>query len=353
MSLEFRHIAYHYGRHRALSDINLIAPEGAITCLLGSSGCGKTTLLNLAAGLLAMQQGSIHLGGSLLCDASANPPPERRPVGLVFQDHALFPHLSITENIAFGLHKRPDRRSVTNAWLETIGLAGFGDRYPNSLSGGQQQRVALARAMAPEPMVLLMDEPFASVDIVLRRALRQESRRLLKERGATAIMVTHDPEEAMDIGDWIAVMEAGRIVQADSPQALYDRPATAAVGTLFGDAQVVPARRNAGGLTTPFGLWPLSCLRGEPPDDVGIDLLVRGAALNLAAAPDGLMVQEVRRIGARQRIALVNEKGDRLIIERSSGDNQDLPAGRVVVMPSDGSLLAFGRAQLADLPTTL
>ncbi|MFN7159750.1 MAG: ABC transporter ATP-binding protein, partial [Erythrobacter cryptus] len=167
MSLEFRHIAHAYGPVRALEDITLAAPAGEITCLLGASGCGKSTLLGLAAGLLRVQQGEIWLDGAPLADPRRNPPPEARPVGLVFQDGALFPHMSVAANIAFGLPKA--RRGEVEGWLAQVGLAGLGDRYPHELSGGQQQRAALARAMAPGPRVLLMDEPFASVDIVLRR----------------------------------------------------------------------------------------------------------------------------------------------------------------------------------------
>lgn len=237
MSLEFRHIAYAYGQGasetRALEDITLTAPDGEITCLLGASGCGKSTLLNLAAGMLRVQSGSIHLGGELLADGGRNPPPEDRPVGLVFQDGALFPHMTVAQNVGFGLQK-PEAGAV-EGWLELVGLRGLGGRYPHELSGGQQQRAALARAMAPQPQALLMDEPFASVDIVLRRKLRRECRDLLRGRGATVLLVTHDPEEAMDVADHIAVMEAGRIVQSGTPQELRSAPASGAVAAFFDD----------------------------------------------------------------------------------------------------------------------
>ena len=179
MSLEFRHIAHAYtgrtGRVEALCDIAFTAPSGKITCLLGSSGSGKSTLLNLAAGLLPVQAGSIRVGGQEIASARVNPPPEARPIGLVFQDGALFPHMTIANNIAFGLSSSGEA-GLIEKWLARVGLAGLGPRFPHELSGGQQQRAALARAMAPEPQVLLMDEPFASVDIVLRRRLLRDFR---------------------------------------------------------------------------------------------------------------------------------------------------------------------------------
>ncbi|MEO0872287.1 MAG: ABC transporter ATP-binding protein, partial [Pseudomonadota bacterium] len=265
MSLEFSHIAHAYGApgqsEHALEDVSFTALGGEITCLLGASGCGKSTLLNLAAGLLELQQGRIALDGETLAEPDVNPPPEARPVGLVFQDGALFPHMTLAKNIAFGLPK--DRHGEIHSWLARVGLAGLGERYPHQLSGGQQQRAALARAMAPEPQVLLMDEPFASVDIVLRRSLRRECRMLLRERAATTILVTHDPDEALDIADRIAVMEAGRIVQFGTPQELYNAPLAPSVGAIFGGAQIVRGRILPGGYESVFGFWPSECVYGE------------------------------------------------------------------------------------------
>ena len=198
--------------------------------------------MGLAAGLLTVQQGSIALDGETLADERRSPPPEARPVGLVFQDGALFPHMTIAANVAFGLPK--SRRGEAESWLAKVGLDGMGGRYPHELSGGQQQRAALARAMAPGPRVLLMDEPFASVDIVLRRKLRRDCRILLREAGATVVLVTHDPAEALDIADRIAVMEAGRIVQFGTPHDLHHAPQTAAVGAIFSGAQVIAGVRQ-------------------------------------------------------------------------------------------------------------
>ena len=338
MSLEFRHIAHVYGQVRALEDVSFTAPAGEITCLLGASGCGKSTLLALAAGMLRLQQGSILLGGEVLADAGSSPPPEARPVGLVFQDGALFPHMTIAQNIAFGLPK--ERHGEVEGWLAQVGLAGLGTRYPHELSGGQQQRAALARAMAPGPRVLLMDEPFASVDIVLRRKLRRDCRIILRERGATTVLVTHDPAEALDIADRIAVMEAGRIVQFASPQELHDAPASAAVGAMFGGAQVVAARRGEGGFVTAFGLWPVDCALGAVPDAAELDLLVHADALDLAPDAQGLRVRDCHAQGKGVRVVLVAPDGTEITAETEKPVN----AGeRYRVMPQAGSVRMFAR----------
>jgi iron(III) transport system ATP-binding protein len=339
LSLEFRHIAHAYGQVRALEDISFTAPAGEITCLLGASGCGKSTLLGLAAGLLRLQQGSILLGDAVLADAQASPPPEARPVGLVFQDGALFPHMTLAANVAFGLPKA--RRGEAEGWLAQVGLAGLGGRYPHELSGGQQQRAALARAMAPGPQVLLMDEPFASVDIVLRRRLRRDCRILLRERGTTTVLVTHDPAEALDIGDRIAVMEAGRIVQFASPQELHDAPASAAVGAMFGGAQVVPGTRGEGGFVTAFGLWPMASALGPVPDAAVFDLLVHADALELAEDAAGLRVRDCHPQGKAARVVLVAPDGTEITVETEAPVD---PAARYRIAPRARSVRAFARS---------
>lgn len=338
MSLEFRHIAHAYGQVRALEDVSFSAPTGEITCLLGASGCGKSTLLALAAGMLRLQQGAILLDGAVLADDRTCPPPEDRPVGLVFQDGALFPHMTIAANIAFGLPR--ERHGEIEGWLAQVGLAGLGARYPHELSGGQQQRAALARAMAPGPQVLLMDEPFASVDIVLRRRLRRDCRIILRERGATTVLVTHDPAEALDIADRIAVMEAGRIVQFASPQELHDAPASAAVGAMFSGAQVVAGTRGEGGFASAFGLWPADCALGSVPDAAAVDLLVHADALDLAEDGSGLRVRDCHAQGKGVRVVLVAPDGSEITVETAAPVD---PAARYRVMPRAGTLRVFGR----------
>lgn len=322
---------------QALRDIDLAAPAGEITCLLGASGCGKSTLLGLAAGLLPVQRGAIMLDGEVLADETRAPPPEKRPIGLVFQEGALFPHMDLARNIAFGLPKA--RHGEIDVWLEQVGLAGLGARYPHELSGGQQQRAALARAMAPGPSVLLMDEPFASVDIVLRRRLRRDCRILLKERGTTTILVTHDPAEALDIGDRIAVMEAGRIVQSGSPEELYEAPHAASVGAMFSGAQVVPAERRGDRLATPFGDWPIGCVSGALPDSARLSLLVHARSLGLVADPEGFSVRDVHGLGTGQvRVLLREAGGDDLAIETAAAP---APGERFRVVPLAGTVRAF------------
>ena len=338
MSLEFRHIAHAYGEVRALEDISFTAPAGEITCLLGASGCGKSTLLGLAAGLLRVQQGEVALGDEVLADAQRNPPPEARPVGLVFQDGALFPHMTLAANVAFGLPKA--RRAEADSWLAKVGLAGMGARYPHELSGGQQQRAALARAMAPEPQVLLMDEPFASVDIVLRRKLRRECRILLREAGVTVVLVTHDPAEALDIADRIAVMESGRIIQFGTPHELHHAPATASVGAIFSGAQIISGTRGAEGLDTPFGLWPLASLIGALPDAPAFDLLVQADRLVPVADGRGCSVRDVHPMGARSRVLLQGADGAAITVETA----QPIDLHKTYsVLPDPESVRAFAR----------
>ncbi len=321
---------------QALRDVSFTAAAGEITCLLGSSGCGKSTLLNLAAGLLEVQQGSIWLGGDVLAERGHAPPPEKRPVGLVFQDGALFPHMSLARNIAFGLSR--DRHGSVEDWLDQVGLGGLGERYPHELSGGQQQRAALARAIAPGPLVMLMDEPFASVDIVLRRRLRRDCRVLLRTRGTTGVIVTHDPDEALDIADRIAVMEEGRIIQFGTPEDLRERPVTASVGAIFGGTQVVRAAREGDELVTAFGRWPLSIVTGSMPDDHALDLLVDAERVNCTADPDGVAVGDEHQRGECVRILLRSEAGDELTAIASHAID---PAARYRPIPRDGSVRAF------------
>lgn len=324
---------------RALEDVSFTARTGEITCLLGSSGCGKSTLLNLAAGLLHVQHGAILIDGEVLSDPAHNPPPEKRPVGLVFQDGALFPHMNIAKNVGFGLEDASP--VVVERWLERVGLEGLGERYPHELSGGQQQRAALARAMAPHPKVLLMDEPFASVDIVLRRRLRRDCRVLLREQGTTALLVTHDPNEAIDIADRIAVMEAGRIVQFGTPAQLRDEPATASVGAIFGGAQVVRAVRSGEALRTPFGKWPVGCVAGEIPESGELELLVSADRIDLLQDSEGMRVRDVQPLEEGVRVILANEEDDEITVETDAPVSADK---RYAITPQRGSVRAFASA---------
>jgi len=313
VTLKFDNILYSYGGAAALTGVSLEAVAGEVTCLLGPSGCGKTTLLKLAAGLLPMQSGQILLNGNVLANTTQNPPPERRPIGLVFQEGALFPHLTVRENIAFGINHTAGQSDLISGLLDQVGLTGFADRYPHTLSGGQQQRVALVRALAPEPDVLLLDEPFASVDIVLRRALREETREVLKQRGAVAILVTHDPDEAMEVADKIAVMDKGQIIQFGAPKDLYDHPVSTQVGLLIGGGVVIEASNSDGMIQTRFGVWPLNCLKQDAPTTDRLNLLIRPDALDVDVAGDNL-VTDVRSIGGVARAVVMSPAGDKLYL---------------------------------------
>jgi iron(III) transport system ATP-binding protein len=239
MTLSLRDIRFGYGREAVLDGVTLAVAPGEIVCLFGPSGCGKSTVLRVAAGLERVGAGTVELGGVTLSSPSAHAPPEKRGIGLVFQDFVLFQHMTVAENVAFGLDGLPlrQKRERVAAELAAVGLADLAQRRPAQLSGGQQQRVALARAFARDPKALLLDEPFASIDTALRRRLRGELRRMLRDRGAPAIIVTHDADEAIELGDRIAIMRRGRIIEDASPEALWRAPQTPEGALLFAGAQ--------------------------------------------------------------------------------------------------------------------
>jgi len=255
MTLSLRDIRFGYGRDPVLDGVTLTVAPGEIVCLYGPSGCGKSTVLRIAAGLERIGAGSVQLGEVVLSSATEHMPPEKRGIGLVFQDFVLFQHMSAAENVAFGLdHLGGEaRRTRVRAELAAVGLSGLDDRRPAQLSGGQQQRVALARAFARDPKALLLDEPFASIDAALRRRLRADLRRMLKERGAPAIIVTHDAEEAIDLGDRIALMHRGRIIEEASPENLWRAPQTPEGALLFAGAQRLGVTLKGGLAETVFG----------------------------------------------------------------------------------------------------
>ncbi len=245
----------------AVNEASFELNEGELLGLLGPSGCGKTTLLRLVAGFERPDAGEIVLGKQAVCGSGTWLPPERRHVGVVFQDYALFPHLSVVENVAFGLEqlwrrgqlKKKEIRLQAIASIELVGLLGMEKRFPHELSGGQQQRVALARALAPRPPVVLLDEPFSNLDVQVRLYLRQEVRDILKQVGASGIFVTHDQEEALAIADKVAVMDRGRLVQVDTPERVYHHPASRFIADFVTQANFVAATWRDGGWQTELG----------------------------------------------------------------------------------------------------
>ncbi len=267
--------SYHDPGQPALRGLSLAVGAGELVSVLGPSGCGKTTLLRLIAGFERPDAGSVQVAGRVVA-GSRWVPPEARGIGFVFQDYALFPHLTVTQNVAFGLPQlgRKARRARTEAVLDLVGLTIFAARYPHQLSGGQQQRVALARALAPEPAVMLLDEPFSNLDAALRLGTRKEVRRLLKLAGVTAILVTHDQEEAMTFAERLVLLRAGEIEQQGAPEAVYARPRTAFAASFLGTTNLLRGDACGDRARTPLGVVQLtrtaqgSVLLSLRPEDV-------------------------------------------------------------------------------------
>ena len=254
--LSFEHVSHAYADIEAVRDVDLALAPGQITCLLGPSGCGKTTLLRLAAGVERPQHGRILLDGREIAGPDMFVPPEKRNVGLMFQDFALFPHLSILENVLFGLRHldRATAQAEARAALTRVGMSRYEKSYPHVLSGGEQQRVALARAIVPRPSVMLMDEPFSGLDQRLRDAVREETLAVLHETRASCLMVTHDPGEAMLMADQIAVMRGGRLVQTDTPANVYGAPKDRETAKFFCDYNEFELEAKSGKVATPLGV---------------------------------------------------------------------------------------------------
>lgn len=252
--LEIRNISRRFDALTAADDVCLSLQQGQVTCLLGPSGCGKSTTLRIVAGVERQDSGQIFVDGALVCDGIRSLPPEHRNIGMMFQDFALFPHLSVWENVAFGLRgAKSARKTRAHELLERVDLAGYGAQMPHELSGGEQQRVALARAVAPRPKIMLLDEPFSGLDDRLRDGVRDEALKVLREDGAAVLMVTHDPAEAMKMSDEIALMRGGRIVQKGAPYTIYNSPADRDAASFFSDINVMTAKVKGSLAQTPFG----------------------------------------------------------------------------------------------------
>lgn len=257
-SLSFQDVDVHIGGRHVLKNIDLELAPGEIVCLLGESGSGKSTVLRVAAGILPVQGGQILVNDTVVSSPDMLMPPEKRGIGLMFQDFALFPHLSVLENVAFGLDplERKEALSQARSALKRVGLDDREKDYPHMLSGGQQQRLALARTFAPRPGILMLDEPFSSLDARLRESVRSETLAILRETRATTLIVTHDPEEAMVLGDRIALLAAGRVVQIDTSSAIYHHPVDLAVARFFSPLTEISAVVNQGSVITPLGRVP-------------------------------------------------------------------------------------------------
>jgi iron(III) transport system ATP-binding protein len=252
-AVEIRRLTLRYDGAPVVREVDLEVARGSLTALLGPSGCGKTTLLRAIAGFERPLGGSIAIHGEPVAAAGRWVPPERRRVTMVFQDGALFPHMTVRRNVGYGVRRHPDGESLVRRVLEMTGLEPLAGRYPDELSGGQQQRVALARALAPQPRVVLLDEPFAALDAALRERLRREVREVLRAAGATAILVTHDQEEALSVADRLAAMRQGRILQVGTPEEIYRRPASVAVAEILGGGRLLAATVEGGSCRSILG----------------------------------------------------------------------------------------------------
>ncbi|KAB1196097.1 MULTISPECIES: ABC transporter ATP-binding protein [Haloferax] len=344
--LELDGVSKAYGAETVIDDLSISVEDGEILTLLGPSGCGKTTTLRLIAGLDHPDGGEVRLNGSVVSSSEAFVAPEERGVGVVFQEFALFPHLTAAENIAFGLKELDDaeRDARVRELLDLVGLETQGASYPDELSGGQQQRVALARSLAPEPSILLLDEPFSNLDVDLRVKMREEVRRILKEAGVTAISVTHDQEEAMSISDRVAVMNDGDLEQIGEPEQVFQHPESRFVAGFLGYAGFLPGRISGDRIETELGSVERDQLHGLAPeyDETDIDILVRPDDVS-AHACDGPGHGEVvgkRYLGPTILYEVELDGGDNLLCMHNH--DETVPTdGRVEVTLDAGHELAW------------
>ena len=281
-AVEVRGLAKRFGRTTAVDHVDLTVGDGEIVALVGPSGCGKSTLLMLVAGLLEPDAGTVSVGDRVVAGPGAWAPPEDRQVGVVFQDAALFPHLRVADNIAFGVPRGRDRAARVEELLALVDLPGLGRRYPHELSGGQQQRVALARALAPGPRVVLFDEAFGNLDSTLRTTVRDATVAALRAAGAAGVFVTHDQAEALAVGDRVAVMRRGRLEHVAEPAEAFHAPATRFSATLLGEADFLPGVQSGGSVSTEVGTLP-----AQPSAYGAVDVMLRPHEVGFTVDPSG------------------------------------------------------------------
>jgi iron(III) transport system ATP-binding protein len=340
-SLSFEHLSRRFGDAEAVSDISFTAANGEVICLLGASGCGKSTLLRLAAGIEVPSSGRILLGGKEVAGPERFVEPEHRGIGLVFQDYALFPHLDALENVMFGLGSLPRREAlvIADAALRRVGLGDRMRAMPHELSGGEQQRVALARAVVPRPRVLLMDEPFSNLDRRMRDQVREDTIAILRETGATALIVTHDPEEAMRIADRIALMRKGKLVQIGRSQDIYKAPVDLEAARFFCDLNEIEGMVHKGWLDTPIGRFEVP---GKPE---GSRVIIAIRPQNIRLKPAGFClpgrVIDHRFIGEVELIDIAVQGLDRPLRARAPETRGLRPGMDVGVEISPDEVLVF------------
>lgn len=326
-------VSKRFGAVQALDGFDIAIDDGRILSLLGPSGCGKTTALRVIAGFESPDRGAVTIGGRVVVDAQVLTAPEQRRVGMVFQDYALFPHMTVARNVGYGLESGDSDR--VQEVLSLVGLDAMAERMPHELSGGEQQRVALARALAPRPEAVLLDEPFSNLDATLRVRMRRDVRRILKWAGTTAIFVTHDQEEALAMADIVAVMRSGTVVQSGTPKDLYQAPADKWVAGFIGESEFVDGDAGPGRVDTPLGAFPhFGNLRGP------VEVMVRPEWIHLDPSDHGAAtVIDQEFYGHDQLVVVEFANGRRLRARVSSGpvfapgDGVDVGVDEVVVFP--------------------
>ncbi|NHN48894.1 ABC transporter ATP-binding protein [Halostella sp. JP-L12] len=350
--LELDGVSKTYGDERVIDDLSLSVADGEILTLLGPSGCGKTTTLRLIAGLERPDAGTVSLDGAAVAGRGDFVAPERRGVGVVFQEFALFPHMTAEENIAFGLKDRPEdeRDARVDEMLDLVGLDAHRESRPDELSGGQQQRVALARSLAPEPEMLLLDEPFSNLDVDLRVEMREEVRAIIKEAGVTAISVTHDQEEALSISDRVAVMNDGRIEQVDRPEQVFQHPESRFVAGFLGHASFLSGYVSGDDVETGLGTLDRDRIHGlaEEYEGTKLDVLVRPDDLCAepanGAAVDGVVTHR-RYLGPTVLYRVELDNGDVLECMHNHTDQVDVGTRVAVDLDADHDLAWFPASQ--------
>jgi iron(III) transport system ATP-binding protein len=330
-----------FGGAPVVDDVSLAIAPGQVTCLLGPSGCGKSTTLRMIAGVERPDAGVIRIDGRPVFGAGADVPPESRSIGLMFQDFALFPHLSVADNVGFGLRQvsAAERAARVGALLEQVNLPGYARKYPHELSGGEQQRVALARALAPRPRVMLMDEPFSGLDNRLRDGIRDSTLDLLKASGTAVLLVTHEPDEAMRMADEIALMRDGRVVQRGAPYNVYNTPVDKAAAAFFSDINVIRGVSKGALTETPFGAF----LTPGHADGGRVDIVIRPQHLKIDFDRGGRGPNPTPQDGAPARgtVARARYMGrDSLVEFRMDFDGSTLTASVPgVFLPRPGTVL--------------
>lgn len=341
IAIQIDSVGKSFGHQTALDGASLEVRRGELFGVLGPSGCGKSTLLRVLMGFERPDFGTVTVGGRVLSGPGGEwIPPERRRIGMVVQDYALFPHLSVLRNVEFGLHRLPRRKraEVARGALELVGLAHRADAYTHELSGGERQRVALARALAPEPELVLLDEPFSSLDASLRAGIRRDVQSILRDAGATAILVTHDQEEALSLSDRLAVMRDGRIVQVGSPQEIYWHPAERWVAQFVGDVNVLDGTAMAEGVQTDIGTFDLE-LSGHSTDSLRV--AIRPEQLEVTADANGTFEIIDREFYGHDVLYRVrNGNGCTLVAQRPSVDLSEI-GDRVRVAPAATSVASL------------